>query len=131
MQSVQTHVKVVAWLHILLGGLCILGAIFAAALIGILGAIIGGGITGHPAVGLVGFVGIGGLVFILIGVFAVPHFIVAWGLLNGAEWARIAGIILSVLSLLHPVIGLGTTIGIYSLIVLFTMENTSAANRGY
>ena len=67
--------------------------------------------------------------FVLVGIFAIPHFIVAWGLLNGAEWARIAGIIVSILSLLHPAVGLGTAIAIYSLVILFSSETEELFRR--
>ena len=129
MGSIQSHVRIVAWLHILLGCLCILGALFASLILGAIGAAIGGGATGHAGVGVLGFLSVGGVVFILIGIFAVPHFLVGWGLLNGAEWARIVGIIISILSLLHPVVGLGTAIAIYSLVILFSSESEQLFRR--
>jgi hypothetical protein len=129
MNTMQSQVKVVAWLHILLGVLSLLGGVLFALLFGAIAALIAGGGTGSAGTGALGFLGVGGIVFILIGVFAIPHFIVAWGLFNGAEWARIAGIILSILSLFHPAIGLGTAIGIYSLIVLFGSEAAEAFRR--
>src|SRR4051812_31697889 len=105
--TIHTQVKVVAWLHALLGVLSLLGAVLFALFFGAIAALLGAGATGHAAGGLLGFLGVGGIVFVLVGIFAVPHFIVAWGLLNGAHWARIVGIILSILSLAHPVMGLG------------------------
>jgi len=129
MNTMHSQVKVVAYLHILLGAICLLGAAGLALLFGVIGAAIGGGVTGHGGVGLLGFLGVGGIAFVLVGIFAIPHFIVAWGLLNGAEWARIAGIIVSILSLVHPAIGLGTAIAIYSLIVLFSTETEELFRR--
>ena len=85
--------------------------------------------SGHTAPGFLAFFSVGPIVFILVAVFAIPHFIMAWGLLHGAEWARVAGIILSILSLFHPVIGLGTAIAIYSLIILFSTETTELLRR--
>jgi hypothetical protein len=129
MSSINTHVKVVAWLHILLGVLCLLGAMFVGTVAGLLGAVIAGGATGHALPGFLGLIGIGGIAFILVGVFAVPHLLVGWGLLNGKEWARIIGIIVSILSLLHPVVGLGTAIAIYSLVILFSGEASEMLGR--
>jgi hypothetical protein len=122
MSTIPTQLKIVAWLHVLLGMLSLLGGIFIALIFGVIGGFLAGAGTGHALPGFLAFFGVGGIVFILIGVFAVPHFIVAWGLLNGAQWARILGIVISVLSLAHPVVGLGTAVAIYSLIVLFSSE---------
>ena len=129
MNTVSSQVKIGAWLHILLGVLCLLGAALFGLLFGAIAAAIGGSATGHAGGGVLGFLLGGGAVFVLVGVFAVPHLLVAWGLLNGAAWARIAGIIVSILSLLHPVIGLGTAIAIYSLIVLFSSETEELFRR--
>ena len=123
MNNVQSQVKFVAYLHILLGVLSLLGALVIGLFGAAIGAALGGIASGQAAGGVLGFVLGGGIVFVLVGVFAVPHFILAWGLLNGAEWARVVGIIVSILSLLHPVLGLGTAIAIYSLVVLFSAES--------
>jgi len=122
MNGLQSQVKIVAWLHFALGCIGLLGAILIALFAGFVGAIIGGGATGHAAGGFLGFLGVGGLAFMVAAVFSAPNFLVAWGLLNGAEWARIVGIIVSILSLIHPSFGLGTAVAIYSLIVLFSSD---------
>jgi hypothetical protein len=129
MNSIGTQVRIVAWLHILLGTLSLLGGIFIALIFGVIGGFLAGAGTGHALPGFLAFVGVGGIVIILIGVFAVPHFIVAWGLLNGVQWARILGIVVSILSLIHPAVGLGTAIAIYSLIVLFSNETEELFRR--
>lgn len=100
-----------------------------ALLFGVIGAAILGSASNHVAGGTAGFLLVGGVAFVLVGIFAIPHFIVAWGLLNGAEWARIAGIIVSILSLLHPAVGLGTAIAIYSLVILFSSETEELFRR--
>ena len=122
MNNVSSQIKIVAWLHILLGTLSLLGGIFVALIVGLIGAAFASGGTGHALPGFLAFFGVGTIVFILIGVFAIPHFIVAWGLFREVQWARILGIVVSILSLFHPAIGLGTAIAIYSLIVLFSSD---------
>jgi hypothetical protein len=129
MDTMQSQVKVVAWLHVLLGTLSALGGIAIAVIFGLIGGAIVGVGTGHAAAGVIATVGVGTVVFVLLGVFAIPHFIVAWGLFRGAEWARVAGIIVSILSLFHPAVGLGTAIAIYSLIVLFSSETEQLFRR--
>jgi hypothetical protein len=129
MKSISTHIRIVAWLHILLGSLSLLGGILVALIFGVIGGALASGASGHALPGILAFFGVGTVIFILIGVFAIPHFIVAWGLLNRVAWARIVGIIVSILSLLHPAIGLGTAIAIYSLIVLFSSESEELFRR--
>ncbi len=123
MNGLQTQVKVVAWLHIFLGALSLMGGLFIALIFGALGGFLGGAATGHALPGVLAGFGVGTIVFILVGVFSLPNLLVGYGLLHGAEWARVVGIIVSILSLVHPVIGLGTAIAIYSLVVLFTVDH--------
>ncbi len=61
---------------------------------------------------------IGGLLSggVLLAVFAVAYLVFAWGLLERQPWARILGIVLAFLALLH--IPFGTALGIYTLWVL-------------
>ncbi len=118
--SIDSHVRSVAWLHIALGILTLMGALCIFLIFGALGAV---GATASnskdalPTIALFG--GIGTFMFMLIAIFALPHLLVGWGLLNGASWARILGIVVSILSLIHPSMGIGTALGIYSLVILF------------
>jgi hypothetical protein len=129
MSTVSTQVKIVAWLHVLLGVLGLFIAIVVGIVFGLFGGLLAGAGTGSQAAGIVAFFGVGTVVFILVGVFAIPNLAVAWGLLHGAEWARIVGIIVSIISLVHPAFGLGTAIAIYSLIVLFSTDMVEAYRR--
>src|SRR5579862_7673747 len=104
MGTVQTQIRIVAWLHIVLGVMALLFALVIALAAGAVAGLIGGAASGHAAGGILGFLGIGGLVFVLVGLFSVPNLVVGWGLLNGAGWARIVGIVVSILTLVHPVV---------------------------
>jgi hypothetical protein len=65
-------------------------------------------------------------VFGLVGlVFAGLHFLVAWGIYNLQNWARIVAIILAVISLLS--IPIGTLFGLIILYFLVLDRNTVAA----
>jgi hypothetical protein len=119
--AVQDHVKVVAWIHIVLGCLSIL---LGLGLMLFMGGI--AGIIQHaapdadarisaPIVGLVGVV-----LFVAVAIFSIPSILAGWGLLQYKEWARILTIILAIFGLLgFPI---GTAVGIYSLGVLLNQK---------
>src|SRR5579884_3236498 len=98
----QQHVKILGWLHIVFGVIGIL--------IGIGGMMVFGGLAGFVAatehsedaatgtfvLGIIGMV-----VLIVMLVLSVPGLIAGIGLINFKPWARILGIIISGLDLLH------------------------------
>jgi hypothetical protein len=51
---------------------------------------------------------------------SIPFFLAGWGLLKFKPWARIFGIVLGVLCLIH--IPFGTLVGIYAIVILFRKE---------
>ena len=117
----DTHVKVLGYLHIVLGALGVLLAlaIFAVfgGVAGVIGATadVGDAAVAAPIIGLVGSVV---MVFILI--LSIPGMIVGVGLIKFRPWSRLFGIILSAISLLN--FPFGTVIGAYGLWVLLTPE---------
>ena len=116
----EQHVKILAILNIVLGGLGVLAALVVLVVFGGLAGLEAAdtptGAQGDAAVlGL-----IGGIVFIAITVLSIPSLIVGYGLLKFRSWAQILAIILSVLSLMN--IPLGTVLGIYWLWVLLNNE---------
>lgn len=117
----QTHVKVVAVLNIVLGAIGLAGALIVLLVFGGAAGIVGlseAGPEGGLAAGIIGLVG-GGIVLLVL-ILSLPCLIAGIGLLSYKEWARILTIVLSVLNLLN--FPLGTAIGIYSLWVLFSRE---------
>jgi hypothetical protein len=113
----DTHVKVLGILNIVFGavGLCV-----AAFLTLIFGGVAGlAGAEGDQDATLVlGVIGV--MVVSLMVVTSLPSIIVGYGLYKRLAWSRIAGIVLSVLSLIS--IPFGTALGIYGLWVLFSKE---------
>jgi hypothetical protein len=71
---------------------------------------------------------IGSMIFVVCAVFALPQLLLGWGLLQYAPWARILGIVMSILCLIHPAIGLYTALGVYGLVILFNQETTALFN---
>lgn len=123
----NVHHRVCAWLHLLLGLLTLGSAAIAGIVFGLMGGVAGGAIgaeSNNAMPGILGFFGVGGIVFLLIAIFALPNIIAAWGLFIGAEWGRIVAIVVSFITLMHPSFGLGTALAIYSLVVLLA-ENAS------
>lgn len=116
----ETHVKVLGALQIILGAFGVMAALLLFFVFGGLAGLIGvsgeeGAEIAAPIVGLVGTFVVG---FILL--LSVPGIIVGVGLLKFRPWARILGIILSILMLVH--FPLGTVVSIYGLWVLLTGE---------
>jgi hypothetical protein len=113
------HVKILGILHIVLGGLGVIGAVIALMIFGGLSAIVhlsdSGSDVPAPVLGL-----IGGVVFIVVMVISVPGLIIGIGLMQFKPWARIAGIVLSAFDLLG--FPLHTVLGVYGLWVLLNRE---------
>jgi hypothetical protein len=113
----DTHVKVLGILNIVFGvvGLCV-----AILLTVIFGGVAGlAGANGDPeatfVLGIVGFAAVSIMV-----VTSLPSIIIGYGLYQRLPWSRVAGIIISILSLIS--IPFGTALGIYGLWVLFSKD---------
>ncbi len=116
----ETHVKVLGVLQIALGALSLLLAlVITVAFMGGVGAL---GISGDPdAQRAMPFVGlIGTSIVTLLVITSLPSIFTGIGLLRFRPWARIVGIVLSVLSLM--MIPFGTIVGVYGLWVLFSKD---------
>jgi hypothetical protein len=114
----ETHVKMLGGLHVVLG---ILGLLTAA----LLGMAFGGaaglvGASGEPgtsiALPLIGITGTALVVFVIT--LSLPAVVIGVGLLGLRHWARIAGLVLSTFALLW--VPFGTIVGIYGLWVLLS-----------
>ena len=112
-----THIKILAWLHIVFG-------IFSAfiALTVFTGTMIGAAFAGSFANSAI--VGIaGGFAGIFLSAMAALQLIAGWGLLSRRPWARILTIVLGVISLIR--FPLGTALGVYTLWVLLSKDGAA------
>jgi hypothetical protein len=117
----ESHVKAVAWIHIVLGALCLLVGLGFLLFFGGIAGIVGQRAPDEEARVAMPILGaLGGFLFVMCALFSIPAILAGWGLLQFREWARILTIILSILDLLN--IPIGTAIGIYSLWVLFNQQ---------
>jgi len=113
------HVKILGILHLVLGGLGVLGAVVLLMIFGGVSALVAADrssdFTAVPILGL-----IGGIVFIVVLVLSLPSLIIGIGLLQFRPWARIGGIVLSAFDLLG--FPFHTILGVYGLWVLLNRE---------
>lgn len=120
MNPMESHVKIIAILHIIFGALGLLGAL---ALLLIFGGLAGGVLVSHDAdaalaAPLLG--GIGTILFIFVLVLSLPGLIGGIGLLRFAPWSRVFMIVLSAIHLIN--IPFGTALGIYGIWALTKPE---------
>lgn len=118
-----THLKVLGILHIVFGALGILLALGLLLLFGGIAGVIGAaGDTAREdraaAAGILGI--IGAIVFFVVLILSLPGLITGIGLLKFRPWARILGIVVSALDLIH--VPFGTALGVYGLWVLLSNE---------
>jgi hypothetical protein len=128
MNPMQTHLKVLAVLHIVFG---VLGVLIGLGVFAMFGGIAGLIQMDHDpdAAFVVPMMGaIGAFVLICALVLSVPGIIAGWGLLSFQPWARILAIVLSILHLVN--IPFGTALGIYGLWVLFSNEGARLFEQG-
>jgi hypothetical protein len=115
-------VTVLGVLFIVLGAMGLFGALIVLMIFGGAAGIVGVVAQDEPeaaiAIPIVGAVGLG--ICFLILVMSIPQLIAGVGLLKFRPWARILGIVVAILGLMH--VPLGTLVGIYGLWVLFSGE---------
>jgi hypothetical protein len=130
-ELMERHIKILGVLNIVWGAM--------GALTGLLLLVIFGGAFGvvgtalhqteatlaWPIVASIGGV-IAGAITIYVLILSIPSIVAGIGLLNFKPWARIVGIVVSALHLMH--IPFGTALGIYGLWVLVSRESESFFN---
>jgi hypothetical protein len=123
----QTHVKVLAVLFMILGALGVLGALGIMALFGGAAGLVGAtapsdeALIAVPAIGLTGT-----FLTIFLLVVSVPGLVAGFGLWSFKSWARILGIVLCALNLIA--FPWGTLLGIYGLWVLLSKDSERLFN---
>ena len=128
MNPMQTHVKVVAVLYMVMGALNLFAALLFGLGVGIAGVALG--MSHDPdaatAIPIVGIAGTAIIIFLLC--LSVPLIIVGIGLQRHREWARIAGIVIAALLIFH--FPIGTAVGVYGLWALLNSETARLMGEG-
>jgi hypothetical protein len=120
MNRMQTHVKVLAILHIVFGALGVLAGIIVFAVMGGVAGMIHMNHDADAANVIPMLGGIGAIVMVFLLCASIPGIIGGIGLLSYRPWARILIIVISALELIS--IPIGTAVGIYGLWVLLTKD---------
>jgi zinc ribbon protein len=117
--SMRIHVRVLAWIHIVLGAL----GCFAGLLLFVFFSAIGRKVPFFPIhhdliFAPIGLLGLGTVIAGFLFLCALPAVLAGYGLLQYAPWARVLALILCCLNLLN--IPFGTLLGAYGLWVLLS-----------
>ena len=127
----ETHLKIIAILHIMLGAMGVFAAFTVLLLMGGIAGVLG--TSGHTpdaafAIPIIG--GIGGIICLALIVLWLPGLIGGIGLLRHAPWSRVFMIVVSAFDLLS--IPFGTALGIYGIWALTRPETeVLLARRSY
>lgn len=117
----QTHVKVLGVLYLVVSACFLVGALFLLLAMGSAAGIVGATAEPEDAAIAIPVLGIAGTALAaFLGLFALPGLAAGYGLLMLKPWARILGIVLSAISLIN--IPFGTLVGIYGLWVLLNKD---------
>jgi hypothetical protein len=123
------HVKLLAILYIVFGGLGVLLALVVllvfGSIAGLVAAVVEDQLGARFAPQIISAVG--SLVFVFILILSVPNIAAGVGLLSYREWGRILTIILSALNL--PFVPFGTVLGVYGLWVLLNNQTIALFRR--
>ena len=124
----ETHVKVLGVLYLALSAMSLLAAGVILLAIGGAAGIVGLTADSGDAAIAIPILGIAGTALgLLLLVLALPGLLTGWGLLTLKPWARILGIVLSALNILH--IPFGTIVGVYGLWVLLHSDTERLFKR--
>jgi hypothetical protein len=124
----DTHVKVLGVLYIVVSALHFCAALFLLLAVGGAASIVGLTADARDAAIAVPILGIAGTAIAgILLILSLPGLVAGWGLLGFKPWARILGLVLSVINLLN--IPFGTAVGIYGLWVLFHKDTERLFNR--
>lgn len=116
-----THVKVLGVLYVALSAIGLLVAAFLFLAIVSAAGVVGVSADPDEAALAIPIIGIAGTTLVgFLVVLCIPGLVVGWGLLTFKSWARIVGIVLSVLNLIN--VPFGTLLGIYGLWVLLNKD---------
>ena len=124
----ETHIKIIAILHITLGAMAIFAALTLLLLMGGIAGILGASDQSPEAALAIPIIGgIGGIIFLVLILLWLPGLIGGIALLRHAPWSRVFMIVISALDLLG--VPFGTALGIYGIWVLTRPETEALLAR--
>ncbi len=117
----ETNIKVLGWLYIILGILGVLASVFVLVVFMSLGVVIPER-EALPILSLVGFFVAG-----IVAIVSLPGIVVGAGLLAFKPWARVLALVLAILNL--PGFPLGTILAIYTFLSLLNSDTERLFHR--
>ncbi len=124
----DTHVKVLGVLNIVWGGMGLIGALIVFTVLGGTAGLVAATEQSEDALLAVSILSLLAIfVSILILVLSAPSVIIGVGLLKFSAWARVLGIVLSILHLIS--FPIGTALGAYGLWVLLNEGSARLFDR--
>ncbi len=124
----DTHVKVLGVLNIVWGGMGLIGALIVFTVLGGTAGLVAATEQSEDALLAVSILSLLAIfVSILILVLSAPSVIIGVGLLKFSAWARVLGIVLSILHLIS--FPIGTALGAYGLWVLLNERSARLFDR--
>ena len=124
----DTHVKVLGVLHVAMGALGLCSALLLIVVFGGAAGLVGASGDPEAAVALP-IIGITGMALVIfVAALSLPGVIIGIGLVQFRPWARIGGLVLSILDLIW--VPFGTILGVYGLWVLLSKETENAFKGG-
>jgi hypothetical protein len=125
----EQHVKILAILNLVYGGLGVLAIIVILVVFGGTAGLVAA--DHDPEAGVaVGVMGaVGGFAALCVALFSAPPFVAGIGLLKMRPWARTWTLVASIINLLS--IPFGTALGIYGLWVILKDETVALLRRQY
>src|SRR5215204_152771 len=126
----QDHNKVLGIMHLIYGGFFGLMTVLMAVIFAIVWAGIRDALANDPNAPPAGFIlAIFGFITILYGMLSVPSLVAGYAMLKRRSWARVAGIVASVLtSMSFP---FGTALCVYTLWFLFGQQGQNFYRAGH
>jgi hypothetical protein len=112
----RSNIKLLGWIYIVWSAMGMLGGLTALIAFGLFGGLFASVTGPHSHAALPIFTGLGMIVFMTTAVLSLPGLLVGWGLITFQSWARIGGIVMSILNL--TAFPFGTIVGVFGLMTL-------------
>ena len=126
----QDHNKVIGIMHLIYGGFFGLMTVMMAVIFAIVWGGIKAAAASDPNAPPAGFLlAIFGFIAIFYGLLSIPSLVAGYGMLKRRSWARVAGIVASVLSAIS--FPFGTALCVYTLWFLFGQQGQNFYRTGY
>jgi hypothetical protein len=118
---VETNIKVLGWLYIVMGALGILAALLLLIIL------LGTGVVANDRDAMLVLSIVGIALGVLLGVISLPNIVAGAGLLKFKSWARVVALILGFFNLFA--FPLGTVLGIYTFVSLLNDDAAALFQR--